>query len=48
MTTIGIVAEWNPFHNGHQRLIDQIRADRPEAVVCDERGFLSARRGQLL
>ena len=33
---IGIVAEYNPFHNGHARLIEQTRArlgaDCP--VVC--------------
>ena len=33
---IGIVAEYNPFHNGHTRLIEQTRArlgaDCP--VVC--------------
>lgn len=35
MAVIGIVAEFNPFHNGHRLLIEKIRAEfRPEAIVC--------------
>ena len=29
---IGIVAEYNPFHNGHARLIEQTRAQL--GAVC--------------
>ena len=47
MTTIGIVAEWNPFHNGHQRLIDQIRADRPEAVIVSVMSGAFCQRGEV-
>ena len=31
---IGIVAEYNPFHNGHARLIEQTRAQL--APILDE------------
>lgn len=47
MTTIGIVAEWNPFHNGHQRLVNQIRADRPEAVIVSVMSGAFCQRGEV-
>ena len=47
MTTIGIVAEWNPFHNGHQRLVHQIRADRPEAVIVSVMSGAFCQRGEV-
>lgn len=32
---IGIVAEWNPFHEGHRALISEIRKRHPDAaIVC--------------
>lgn len=35
MTILGIVAEYNPFHNGHRYLIEQARKIYPgAAVVC--------------
>lgn len=35
MAVMGIVAEYNPFHNGHHYLIEQaIKQVQPEAVVC--------------
>ena len=34
MKTIGIICECNPYHGGHQYLIDQARASGAEAVVC--------------
>lgn len=35
MIVIGIVAEYNPFHNGHRYLIDYAREQYPEAaVIC--------------
>lgn len=46
MTTIGIVAEWNPFHNGHQRLVDQIRSDHPEAVIVSVMSGAFCQRGE--
>lgn len=47
MTTIGIVAEWNPFHNGHQRLVHQIRADRPEVVIISVMSGAFCQRGEV-
>lgn len=46
MTTIGIVAEWNPFHNGHQLLIDQIRAEQPEACIVSVMSGAFCQRGE--
>lgn len=35
MSLVGIVAEFNPFHNGHRWLVNEIRHRlQPEAVVC--------------
>ncbi|SDM72992.1 tRNA(Met) cytidine acetate ligase [Lachnospira pectinoschiza] len=31
--TIGIVAEFNPFHNGHKYLLDSIKAKYPESTI---------------
>lgn len=33
MEVIGLVAEWNPLHNGHAFLIEQIRLRHPEATI---------------
>ena len=33
MSVIGIVCEFNPFHNGHKHLIDSVKADG-DIVVC--------------
>ncbi len=34
MKTYGIVAEFNPFHNGHEYLIEQGKKDGAEKTVC--------------
>lgn len=35
MTVVGIVAEYNPFHNGHRLLVEEARSKlQPQAVVC--------------
>ena len=35
MNVIGVVAEFNPFHQGHQYLLDSIRKKFPQApIVC--------------
>lgn len=35
MNIVGIICEFNPFHNGHKYLIDRVREDlKPDAVVC--------------
>lgn len=46
MTTVGIVAEWNPFHNGHQRLIDTIRAEEGEACIVSVMSGAFCQRGE--
>lgn len=33
MTICGIVAEWNPFHNGHAHLIQSVRAQYKDALI---------------
>ncbi len=33
MKTIGIIAEFNPFHNGHKYLIEQARAAHTDATI---------------
>ncbi|MFI3175060.1 MAG: nucleotidyltransferase [Bacillota bacterium] len=33
MKTIGIIAEFNPFHNGHRHLIEQARAAHTDATI---------------
>ena len=35
MRTAAIICEFNPFHDGHKYLIDNVRRDLdPDAVVC--------------
>ena len=35
MKAAGIICEFNPFHNGHKYLFDNVRQDvKPDAVVC--------------
>ena len=35
MRIVGIIAEFNPFHNGHRYLVDQVRRDlKPDAVIA--------------
>ncbi len=46
MTAVGIVAEYNPFHNGHLFHIEQTRARFPDcAVVCVMSGHFVQRGG---
>ena len=33
MSVIGIVCEFNPFHNGHKHLIDSVK-QQGDVVVC--------------
>ena len=47
MKTIGIVAEWNPFHNGHQHLLDVIRANEPEACIISIMSGAFCQRGEV-
>ncbi|MBS7361892.1 MAG: nucleotidyltransferase family protein, partial [Oscillospiraceae bacterium] len=34
MKTAGIIAEYNPFHNGHAYHIERTREAGAEAVIC--------------
>lgn len=35
MAVVGIVAEFNPFHNGHRWLLEEARSKlQPEAIIC--------------
>ncbi len=44
MKAVGITAEFDPFHNGHQYLIDNVRAElAPDAVVCVMSGNFTQR-----
>ena len=44
MKTAGIIAEYNPFHSGHRKMLEQVRANGAEAVAvimsgcCVQRG----------
>lgn len=42
MSVIGIVCEYNPFHNGHKYLIDSVKKDS-DAVVCVMSGNFTQR-----
>ena len=47
MKKIGIIAEYNPFHNGHKYQIDKIREKYNDAIiiVCVSSSF--TQRGEL-
>ena len=46
MKTTGIVCEFNPFHNGHARLLAEAKRRGAEAVVCVMSGN-AVQRGEL-
>lgn len=48
--TIGIVAEFNPFHNGHKYLLDSIKAKYPEAslIVSMSGDFVQRGEGAII
>lgn len=43
---IGIVAEWNPFHEGHAHLLSMIRARYPEAPIAAAMSGAFVQRGE--
>lgn len=47
MKTIGIVAEWNPFHKGHQKLVDTIRENDPNSVIVSCMSGSFTQRGEV-
>ena len=44
--TFGIICEFNPFHNGHKRLLDEARARGAERIVCVMSGN-AVQRGEI-
>ncbi|MBQ8345842.1 MAG: nucleotidyltransferase family protein [Clostridia bacterium] len=46
MSTFGIVCEWNPFHNGHARLLSEARRLGADRIVCVMSGC-AVQRGEL-
>lgn len=43
MRSVGIICEYNPFHNGHLRQIELLREKNAEAVVCLMSGNVTQR-----
>ncbi|MHA6392875.1 nucleotidyltransferase family protein [Aerococcus mictus] len=33
MSVCGMIVEWNPFHNGHAYLIQQLKGRQPDTVI---------------
>lgn len=46
MRVIGIVAEWNPFHNGHAKLINHIRSHHQDALIVSVMSGAFCQRGE--
>lgn len=46
MKTVGIVCEYNPFHNGHKRQLDVLRENGAELIICAMSGNFTE-RGEL-
>jgi len=46
MKTIGIIAEYNPFHNGHLYQIERIRKQYPDATIVVVLGGNFTQRGE--
>ncbi|MBQ2061873.1 MAG: nucleotidyltransferase family protein [Oscillospiraceae bacterium] len=34
MNVVGVICEYNPFHSGHARMLEQLRRGGAEAIVC--------------
>ena len=47
MELFGIVAEFNPFHNGHKILLDAIKDKHPDAVVAVIMSGAFSQRGEV-
>ena len=43
MKTVGIVCEYNPFHNGHKHQIDTLRKEGAQTVICAMSGNFTQR-----
>lgn len=46
MTTVGIISEYNPFHNGHRHHIRCVRERYPEAQIISVMGGSFTQRGE--
>ena len=46
MDVVGIIAEYNPFHNGHRHQIKQIRQHRPNAICLSVMSGHFTQRGE--
>lgn len=47
MEVYGIVAEFNPFHNGHERLINALKDEHPTAIVAVVMSGAFTQRGEV-
>lgn len=46
MDVVGIIAEYNPFHNGHRHQIEQIRRHHPDALCLSVMSGSFTQRGE--
>ncbi len=46
MTTVAVISEYNPFHRGHQYMIEQIRKKYPNATVISIMSGSFVQRGE--
>ena len=46
MKTVGIICEYNPFHEGHEYMINELRRGGAESIVCIMSGN-AVQRGEL-
>jgi len=47
MDVIGIIAEYNPFHNGHKYHIDQIKKKYPKSIIVLALNGYFSERGEI-
>ena len=43
MVTGAVICEYNPFHNGHKYMIDEMRKDGCDCIVCVMSGSFTQR-----
>ena len=43
---VGIICEYNPFHNGHKYQIDKIKAEMPESYIVAIMSGNTTQRGE--
>ena len=47
MNVIGIITEFNPFHNGHKYYIDKIKEIYPNSIIICVASSSFSQRGEL-